>query len=299
MPPGPPNIISMSPSFRRHGPPTATRSSAPAPSARAARRDLARGGLGPRCQAGPPLNRSSTLPSVRHTAETGGQGANARPRPKARNAPHASARRARRSARKVSAASRRIHDAISTPVHGRGSTAAQGKAAARTHVRSKIQRPAPTSFAAAGAAAGTQASAAHSKNPPASKGPDNGTRMRLAKGPTREALPNTAIHNGHKAAAIATLMTNRAAVARRGAGHEAGAARSAASPAQRIAAQAPTLITALGESADAGSINSIAAAATVSAAEAVVSRPRVRAADAAASITQALTQGGSAPVINR
>ncbi len=244
------------------------------------------------------MKRSSTLPSVRHTADTGGRGAKARSNPKTSTAPHANATRARRSARKVSAPNRSIHEAISAPVQGRNSTVAQGSDAARTHVRSKIQSPAPTSFAAAGAATGIQASAAHSKKPPASNGPDNGTRMRLAKGPTSEARPNTAIHNGHKAAAIATLITNRAAVARTGEGQEAGAARSAASPAHRIAAQAPTLITALGDSADAGSTNSITAAAKVSAAEAVVSRPSERAPNAAASITQARTQGGSAPVIN-
>ncbi|MBI4061580.1 MAG: hypothetical protein HY403_09135 [Elusimicrobia bacterium] len=89
-----------------------------------------------------------------------------------------------------------------------------------------------------------------------------------------------------------------AAAERTGRGQPGGAARSAALPAQMIAAQAPTLMTALGESADAGSTASMTAAANVSAAEAVVSRPKARAPSAAASITQARTQGGSAPVIN-
>jgi len=93
-------------------------------------------------------------------------------------------------------------------------------------------------------------------------------------------------------------MSNRADAARARRGQEAGAARSAAPPAQTIAAQAPTLITALGDSADAGSATSRTAAAKVSAADAVVSRPSARAASAAASITHAREQGGSAPVIS-
>jgi len=64
-----------------------------------------------------------------------------------------------------------------------------------------------------------------------------------------------------------------------------------------IAAHAPTLMTALGDRADAGSATSMTAAAKVSAADAVVSRPRPRPASAAASIAHALTHGGSAPAI--
>ncbi len=56
-------------------------------------------------------------------------------------------------------------------------------------------------------------------------------------------------------------------------------------------------MTALGDSADAGSTASRTAAAKVNAADAVVSRPNARAASAAASITHARTQGGSAPAI--
>lgn len=121
--------------------------------------------------------------------------------------------------------------------------------------------------------------------------------MRLTSGPTSEARPNTAIHSGHSAAATATLIRNRAAAARARRGQDAGAARSAPLPAQMIAAQAPTLMTALGDRADAGSRTSMTAAAKVSAADAVVSRPRARPASAAASITQARTHGGSAPAI--
>ena len=194
--------------------------------------------------------------------------------------------------------SSRNQAATSAPVHGLGSTAAQGRAAARTHVDSNSLKPAPTSAAAAGAAAGSHASAAHSRKPPASRGPDSGTRTRLAKGPTREARPNTAIHSGHSAAATATPTRNSAAAARAMRGQDSGAARSAAPPAHMMAAQAPTLITALGDSAAAGSRTSMAAAARVSAAEAVVSRPRARPRRAAASITQARTHGGSAPAIN-
>lgn len=189
------------------------------------------------------------------------------------------------------------HAAISVPVQGLSSTAAQGRAAARTQVRSKTHSPAPTSFAAAGAATGSHASAAHSANPPASSGPDSGTRMMFANGPTSEARPNTEIHSGHSAAAMATLIRSRASAALKKRGQPAGAACSAELPAQMIAAQAPTLMTALGDSADAGSTASMTAAAQVSAADAVVSRPRARPANAAASITQARTHGGSAPVI--
>lgn len=293
----PPTRSSTRPSRSVHGPPTATRSKAPAPRARAARRAAARGGLSPRCQAGPPLKRSSTLPSVRNSADTGGRGASARPAAKTRAAAASRPARARGRGQNVNPARKRSQAEISAAVHGLGSTAAQGRAAARTQVRSKTQRPAPASLAAEGAANGTQASAAHSRKPPASSGPDNGTRIRFTNGPTREALPNTASHSGHSAAATATLIRKSAAAARASRGQDAGAAPSAPPPAQMIAAQAPTLITALGESADAGSRTSMTAAAKVSAADAVVSRPSARPASAAASITHARTHGGSAPAI--
>ena len=189
------------------------------------------------------------------------------------------------------------HAAISVMVHGRSSTVAQGRAEARTQVRSKIHNPAPTSFAAAGAARGSHASAAHSKKPPASSGPDSGTSMIFANGPTSEARPKTEIHSGHSAAAMAALIKNNATPARASRGQPAGAARSAVPPAQIIAAQAPTLMTALGDSADAGSTASITAAAQVSAADAVVSRPSALPKRAAVSITHARTHGGSAPVM--
>lgn len=64
-----------------------------------------------------------------------------------------------------------------------------------------------------------------------------------------------------------------------------------------IAAHAPTLMTALGDSAEAGSTASMAAAASVSVAEPVVSRPSACADSAAQSMIHARTQGGSAPVI--
>jgi hypothetical protein len=119
----------------------------------------------------------------------------------------------------------------------------------------------------------------------------------LTSGPTSEARPNTAIHSGHSAAATATLIRSSASAALRKPGHASGAALSAPLPAQMIAAQAPTLMTALGDRADAGPRTSMTAAAKVSAADAVVSRPRARPASAAASITQARTHGGSAPAI--
>ncbi|MBI2789237.1 MAG: hypothetical protein HYX59_11190 [Elusimicrobia bacterium] len=243
------------------------------------------------------MKRSRTLPSVRNNADTGGRGASARP---ARNTTAAAAARpahALRRGHRLRLPRSRSHDAISTPVHGRGSTAAQGRAAARTQVVSNSHSPAPTSFAAAGAAEGNHASAAHRPKPPASNGPESGTRIRFTKGPTREARPNTAIHSGHSAAATATLIRSKATAALSSPGHDAGAALSAPSPAQMMAAQAPTLMTALGDRAAAGSMTSMTAAAKVSAADAVVSRPSARPASAAASITHALTHGGSAPAI--
>ena len=65
-----------------------------------------------------------------------------------------------------------------------------------------------------------------------------------------------------------------------------------------IAAQAPTLITALADKADAGSINSMTATAKVKVADTVVSRPQARAPSAPNSIAKARTHGGSAPAIN-
>ena len=234
---------------------------------------------------------------MRNSADTGGRGARARPAAKTASAPARSAPAARLRGQSDSPPSSRSQEAISAPVHGLGSTAAQGRAAARTQVHSNRRSPEPTSRAAAGAAAGSQASAPHRTKPPASSGPDSGTRTRLTSGPTSEARPNTAIHSGHSAAATATLIRNSAAAARASPGQDAGAARSAPPPAQMIAAQAPTLMTALGDSAAAGSSASMTAAAKVSAADAVVSRPRARPAIAAASITQARTHGGSAPAI--
>ena len=243
------------------------------------------------------MKRSRTLPSVKNRAEIGGHGAKARPRANTTSAPAIIDALTRFLGQKVNAERSSAHAAISVPVQGLSSTAAPGRAAARTQVRSKIHSPAPTSFAAAGAATGSHASAAHNANPPASSGPDSGTRMRFTNGPMSEARPNTEIHSGHSAAAMATLIRSRASAALKSRGHPAGAAASAALPAQMIAAQAPTLMSALGDSADAGSTASMTAAAHVSAADAVVSRPSARPASATASITQARTHGGSAPVI--
>lgn len=243
------------------------------------------------------MKRRRTLPSVRNIIDTGGRGSRRRPRPNTITAPHSDTTPARLRGQAASAPSSNSHEATSAPVHGLSSTAAQGRAAARTQVRSKTHSPAPTSAAAAGAAAGSHASAAHSTKPPASSGADSGTSTTFASGPTREARPKTAIHRGHSAAATAALINRSANAALKSPGQDAGAARSAALPAQMIAAQAPTLMTALGERAEAGSARSRTAAAKVSAAEAVVSRPRARAASAAASIVQARTHGGSAPVI--
>lgn len=208
-----------------------------------------------------------------------------------------SARHRRRRGQASIAAKNKHHAAISDCVHGRSSTAAHGNAAAHAQVRSKIQSPASTTCAAMGARLGSQVSTAHRAKPPVSNGPDNGIKMILTSGPTSEARPNTAIHNGQSAAVTATLPKKTTAPARAKPGQDSGTARSAALPAHRIAAQAPTLITALGDSAEAGSTASKTAAAKVSAAAPVVSRPRARAESIAASITQDRTHGGSAPAI--
>ncbi|MBI5247046.1 MAG: hypothetical protein HY923_07675 [Elusimicrobia bacterium] len=122
-------------------------------------------------------------------------------------------------------------------------------------------------------------------------------RMRFTSGPASDTRPNTAIHRGSSAAATATLPIRRIAPPRASHGQVAGTARSAAPPAHMIAAQAPTLISALGDSAAAGSTASRTAAAKVKVAVPVVSRPSARAPSAAASMSQARTHGGSAPVI--
>ena len=191
----------------------------------------------------------------------------------------------------------KIQAAISTPVQGRISAAAQGNAAERRQVCSNSASPAPTTRAVTGASAGTHASAAHNAKPPPSSGPDNGIRIRLSNGPTSETRPNTATHSGSSAAATATLARSKAAPSRNRRGQESGIRRSAAAPAQMIAAHAPTLMTALGDSADAGLTTSRTAAVKVSVAAAVVSRPAARDRSAAHSMIQARTQGGSAPVI--
>jgi hypothetical protein len=119
----------------------------------------------------------------------------------------------------------------------------------------------------------------------------------LTIGPTRETRPNTSIHNGHSAAVTAKLPKKTTAAARARLGQDSGRTRLAALPVHRIAAQAPTLIMALGDNAEAGSTMSRTAAANVNAAAPVVSRPRKRAVIMAASITQDRTHGGSAPAI--
>lgn len=121
--------------------------------------------------------------------------------------------------------------------------------------------------------------------------------MILTSGPTKEARPNTSIHNGQSATATAMLPKKTTAPARAKLGQDSGTALSAALPAHRMAAHAPTLITALGDSAEAGSTRSRTAAAKVSAAAPVVSRPSPRAVSTAASMTQDRTHGGSAPAI--
>ncbi len=224
-------------------------------------------------------------------------GARARPTTSAATARKTSPKRARRRDQATIAAKKKPHAAISQAVHGRSSTAAHGKAAARTQARSKIQSPTPARRAAAGANTGSQLSAAHSAKPPASSGPDRGINKMLTRGPTSEARPNTSIHNGQSAAVTAMLHKKMTAAARAKSGQASGTARSAALPAQRMAAHAPTLITALGDRAEAGSTMSRTAAAKVRAAAPVVSRPKARAASTAASITQDRTHGGSAPVI--
>lgn len=243
------------------------------------------------------MKRSSTLPSVRNSAATGGAGVSARPKTKTQALAASRPALALRRGRASTAPTSRIQAAISTPVQGRMSVAAHGKAAERRQVCSKSARPAPTSRAVAGASGGSHASAAQRAKPPPSRGPDNGIRIRLSSGPTSDTRPNTATHSGSSAAATATLANSKAAPSRARRGHRSGKRLSAVPPAHTIAAHAPTLITALGDSAEAGSHSSMAAAAKVSVAAAVVSRPKTRAQRAAPSMIHARTHGGSAPVI--
>mgnify|MGYP001598008139 CR=1 FL=1 len=297
-PRGSPTRSSILPNLRVQGPPTARRSRVPAPVARAARRATARGGCEPKYHAGPALNRINALPSVRKRAATGARGVIIHPAAKVKTAPTANAELARRLGQATIAPNRIIHAAISVPVQGRRSTAAPGIAAALTHVLSKIHSPAPTRRAATGTNHGHQASAAHTINPPASKGPDNGTRIMLTTGPTSDTRPNTPVQRGHKAAATAKPVKNRIAIVRAGPGQDEGTTFSTAGPAHRMAAQAPTLINALGDRAEAGLSASMTAAASVNAAPAVVSRPATRATIMAANMTHARTHGGSAPAIS-
>lgn len=290
-----PTDNSSFPSLKRQAP-APPRERSPAPSARAARRALARTGRGPTWTASPPLKRTSAEPSVRNRAVTGGRGTRRAPvQTRAAAARPATHRRRRGQASKDP--SRSSQAAISRPVHGRSSTEAHGTEAARPHVAANRANPAPAAFATSGAAGGTSASAPHKRKPPPSSGPDSGMRTRLASGPTRDTRPNTPIHKGSRATATARLHSRRIAAPRASPGHDAGAAASARAPAHRIAAQAPTLIRALGDSAAPGSRSRSAAAANVSAAEPVVSRPSAREASAAPSIARARTHGGSAPAI--
>lgn len=74
----------------------------------------------------------------------------------------------------------------------------------------------------------------------------------MTTGPTEDARPKVAAHKGHNAADTATLCPRRTAPARNGAGQRSGTEASSFGENAMIAAQAPTLIKALGDNAAAG-----------------------------------------------
>ncbi len=122
--------------------------------------------------------------------------------------------------------------------------------------------------------------------------------MRLTRGPITDARPNREIHSGKSAAATARLPASRAAASRARRGHSSGRSSAQRPLVQRMAAHAHALMTALGDSAAAGSSARPAQAASSSAEDAVVSRPSARPAVRAASMSHARTHGGSAPAAN-
>ena len=266
------------------------------PKTRAARRAAAPGGRAPRYSASPPLKRTKAEPSESTSAESAGAGVARDPARQAlanRNSPADAARRGQTS----SAASADAQDAGSSPLQGRTSTDAHGRAAAWKQTLSKTRRPHSTPAPAAGATAGSQASAPHSRKPPANSGPDRGTRTILVSGPIKENRPNTSAHSGANATATARPAANTPAAPRTRKGQRSGRTRSTRALAASTAAHAATLIMPEGESAPAGSSRSSAAAAAVRQADAGVSRPSRRASTAAASISQARAHGGSPPAI--
>ena len=127
--------------------------------------------------------------------------------------------------------------------------------------------------------------------------PARGTRATLAKGPTTEARPKVAANSGQRTAEIAALTPAKIRTPRATEGQVRGRRASRRGVTASKVAQAPTLMSAPGESAAAGLLRSKAAAAAVSAAEVEPGRSRARAESPAASINQARRQGGSAPAM--
>lgn len=128
--------------------------------------------------------------------------------------------------------------------------------------------------------------------------PANGIKTTLAKGPIREALPKVAAKSGQSVAEIAALAPARIRAERIAPGHERGIHDSKRGEAERMAAQAPRLMSAPAESAAAGFQTSSPAAARVNTAEVETGLSSIRPAAAAASMTHALRLGGSAPAIS-
>jgi hypothetical protein len=164
-------------------------------------------------------------------------------------------------------------------------------------MRSNSARPRSAARAAHGAAAGKEKSIAHSAAPVPISAAATGTSARLASGPISEPRPNVAANKGQRAAAMARLIPASVRAARAGRGHERGAEASSLRATDKTAAVPPTLMSAPGESAAAGTAASRTAAANVSVADGVVERSRARADAAAASMSQARALGGSAPAI--
>lgn len=172
-----------------------------------------------------------------------------------------------------------------------------GQAAARRQMASKIPSARSVRKAAGGAARGTRASSPHNARPAHSRTPARGTSATLASGPTSEARPKVAAKSGHKAAVMATLTPARIRAPRAARGQRRGTAASRRGAAASRAAQAPTLISAPGESAASGLHASRTAADRVSAAEVELGRSSRRAEVPATNISQARRLGGSAPAI--
>ncbi len=154
-----------------------------------------------------------------------------------------------------------------------------------------------TAFDMETATEGRQTSDIHKTPPPAINIPAIGTRARFAAGPITEARPNVTANNGHKAAAIATLIPANVQAARIGLGHDFGEDASRRRATINSAAVPPKLIRAPADKAAAGSKASNRAAANVKVADGVVGLSSRREMNTADNIKKARNEGGSPPAI--